>query len=229
MSVHDGHRARLKERYRKEGLDGFESHQVLELLLFYCIPRQDTNPIAHDLLERFETVAGVLAAPSSELKKVKGVSDATANFLSFINQMYRYTLVDQGGKVEILTTVDQCGRYIVPYFLNRRNETVYLLCLDAKCKVLCCTMVGEGSVNSAAIPPRRVVELALSANATSVVLAHNHPSGIALPSDEDVCTTQRIAKALNGVDIQLVDHIVVAEDDFVSMAQSGLYRPEECY
>lgn len=229
MSVHDGHRGRLKERYRKEGLDNFDKHQVLELLLFYCIPRQDTNPIAHDLLDRFHTIAGVLSAPPAELKKVKGISDGAASFLSFLNEMYRYALVDQGGKEKVLTTVDQCGRFLLPYFYNRRNETVFLLCLDAKCKVLECSMVGEGSVNSAAIPPRRVVEMALSANATSVVLAHNHPSGIALPSDEDVCTTQRLAKALNGVDIHLVDHIVVAEDDFVSMVQSGLYRTEDIY
>lgn len=229
MSVHDGHRDRLRERFKNEGLDNFEDYQVLELLLFYSIPRKDTNPIAHELLEKFDTLAGVLAAPKAELKKVKGIGDATADFLSFINEMYRFSLVNLGTKTVILTTVEKCGRFLVPYFNNRRNETVFLLCLDAKCKVLRCALVGEGSVNSAAIPPRRVVELALAANATSVVLAHNHPSGIALPSDEDVCTTRRIAAALQAVDIQLVDHIVVADDDFVSMVQSGLYRQEEAF
>ena len=101
------------------------------------------------------------------------------------------------------------------------NETVFLLCLDAKCKVLACRKVGEGSVNSANVPIRRIVEIALATNATSVVLAHNHPSGIALPSDEDVATTYRVAEALRMVDIILVDHIVVADDDFVSMVHSG--------
>ena len=115
----------------------------------------------------------------------------------------------------------------MPFFYGRRNETVYLLCLDAKCKVLCCKEIGEGSVNSAGVPIRRIVETALAANATSVVLAHNHPSGLALPSDADIQTTRRVAVALDAVEIGLIDHIVVADDDFVSMSQSGCYRADE--
>ena len=116
----------------------------------------------------------------------------------------------------------------MPLFYGRRNEMVYLLCLDAKCKVLSCKLLGEGSVNSAGVPVRRIVETALAANATSVVLAHNHPSGLAVPSDADVLTTRRVAMALDAVEIELLDHIVVADDDYVSMAQSGKYRADEC-
>ena len=94
--------------------------------------------------------------------------------------------------------------------------------------MLGCKEIGEGSVNSAGVPIRRIVETALAANATSVVLAHNHPSGLALPSDADIQTTRRVATALDAVEIGLIDHIVVADDDFVSMSQSGFYRPEEC-
>ena len=103
-----------------------------------------------------------------------------------------------------------------------------MLCLDAKCKVLCCKEIGEGSVNSAGVPIRRIVETALGVNATSVILAHNHPSGLALPSREDIQTTRRVAMALDAVEIDLVDHIVVADGDFVSLAQSGLYSPDQC-
>ena len=156
------------------------------------------------------------------------MGESSANFIALIHQLERYYQVHRDTVPAILTSVEKCGQYLVKYFLNRRNETVFLLCLDAKCKALCCKEVGEGSVNSASIPIRRVVEMALAANATSVVLAHNHPSGIALPSDEDVCTTRRLAMALSAVEIRLVDHIVVADDDFVSMAQSGLYRAEDC-
>ena len=228
MAMHSGHRRRLKDRFEKEGLDNFEQHQVLELLLFYCVPRVDTNPIAHALLDRFGSLAQVLEAPASELMRVPGVGENTATFLTLINDVGRYYQVNRAARPTILTTVEQCGNYLVPRFYNRRNETVFLLCLDAKCKVLCCKEVGEGSVNSAAVPIRRLVEMALGANATSVVIAHNHPSGFALPSDEDVCTTRRLALALAAVEIQLVDHIVVAEDDYVSMLQSGVYHPEEC-
>ena len=228
MSIHDGHRQRMKERFLQEGLDHFEQHQVLELLLFYCIPRKDTNLIAHGLIKRFGSLYQVLEAPVEELSKVDGVGENAATFLALINAVGRYYQINRACAPNILTNVEQCGAYMVPYFQNRRNETVYLLCLDAKCKVLCCKEVGEGSVNSAAIPIRRVVEMALGAGASSVVLAHNHPSGIALPSAEDIATTKRLALALSAVEIQLVDHIVVADGDFVSMAQSGMYRAEDC-
>ena len=129
---------------------------------------------------------------------------------------------------DVLTSIEDCGRYLLPLFYGKRNEVVYLLCLDAKCKVLSCKMIGEGSVNSAGVPIRRIVEMALAANATSVVLAHNHPSGLAFPSDADIQTTRRVAVALDAVEIGLLDHIVVADDDYISMAQAGCYRAEEC-
>lgn len=226
--LHSGHRQRLKNRFLKEGLEHFDEHQVLELLLFYCIPRQDTNPIAHALLEHFGSLSQVMEAPVSELKKVAGMGDASANFLSLLNAFNRYYQVNRTSSLEILNTLEECGRYLMPFFYGRRNETVYLLCLDAKCKVLGCKEVGEGSVNSAAVPIRRVVEMALGANATSVVLAHNHPSGLAVPSDEDQLTTRQLAIALAAVDITLVDHMIMADDEFVSLRQSGRYNPDDC-
>ena len=228
MSIHDGHRQRLKNRFREEGLDHFEEHEVLELLLYYTIPRRDTNPIAHELMNRFGSLSQVLDARPEELAKVDGMGDAAATFLSLITAVGRYYLVNRTMLETILPTLDKCGQYLVPFFHGRRNEMVYILCLDAKCKVLCCKEMGEGSVNSAGVPIRRIVETALGVNATSVILAHNHPSGFAFPSDEDVLTTRRVALALDAVEIQLVDHIIVSDDDFVSLAQSGLYNPEKC-
>ncbi len=228
MSIHDGHRQRVKDRFCKEGLDHFEEHQVLELLLFYCIPRVDTNPIAHALLERFGSFAQVMEASVEELEKVPGIGHNAAVFLSLVTATGRYYQVNSAARHVKLYTVEECGKYLMPFFYGRRNEMVYLLCLDAKGKVLCCKQVGEGSVNSAGVPIRRIVEMALGANATSVVLAHNHPSGLAVPSDADIQTTRRVAAALAAVEIELVDHIIVADDDYVSMVQSGCYRAEEC-
>ena len=220
-SIHKGHRERLKQRFLEEGLDNFTEIQVLELLLFYAIPRSDTNPLAHALLEHFGSLAQVLEADVEELKKVPGIGDHAATLLALVIDLCRYYQVTCAQQMEILTTLDECGKYLVPRFFGRTRETVFLLCLDAKCKVLCCKEIGEGSVNTAAISVRKVVETALSANATTVILAHNHPSGIAVPSNEDVQTTQRIAAALSAVEIHLADHIVVAEGDYVSMVQSG--------
>ncbi|MBQ7330037.1 MAG: hypothetical protein IJX01_09090 [Oscillospiraceae bacterium] len=225
MSIHEGHRQRLKDRFRREGLDNFDELYVLELLLFYCIPRKDTNPIAHRLLDQFGSLTAVLEASPEELEKVEGISEAASTFLSLITQVGRYYQVRRAEPGDILRTSDQCGNYLMPYFFGRDTETVFMLCLDAKCKVICCKKVGEGNVNSANIPIRRVVEMALSANATSVVLAHNHPSGLALPSADDVQTTLRVSAALETVEITLADHIVVCGDDYISMAQSQYFTP----
>jgi len=226
-SVHSGHRDRLKKRFLQQGLDGFTDIQALELLLFYSIPRQDTNPIAHRLLDHFGSLSQVLEAPTEELMQVGGIKEHSAVLLNLINEMGRFYLVDKAKRERVLPTIEDCARYLQPYFYGRMTETVFLLCMDAKCKALCCKEVGEGSVNSAGISVRKIVETALREGATTVVLAHNHPSGIAIPSPEDIQTTRRISAALHSVEIHLADHIVVADDDYVSMVQSG-YRFDDC-
>ncbi len=227
MSIHDGHRQRLKEQFRRNGLDSFTDVQALELALFYCIPRKDTNPIAHSLIEHFGSLSQALEAPVEELVKVPGISESSALYLRMITELGRYYLVNRATQHTILPTIDKCAEYMVPFFFGRRVETVFLLCLDAKCKVLCCKEVGEGSVNFAGLSVRKIVETALGANATTVVLAHNHPSGVAVPSGEDLQTTRRLAMALQAVEVNLADHIIVADDDYVSLAQSG-QRFDDC-
>lgn len=221
MPIHDGHRERMKKRFLQEGLDGFTQVQALELLLFYCIPQKDTNPLAHTLLDRFGSLSQVLEAPVEELRKVPGVGEHTAVFLHLITEAGRFYLVNRSTQEKILPSLESCAEYMLPFFFGRKVETVFLLCLDAKCKALCCKEIGQGSVNAAGISVRRVVETALNAGATTVVLGHNHPSGLALPSAEDIQTTRRVALALSAVEIQLADHIVVADGDYVSMVQSG--------
>lgn len=227
MSIHDGHRKRVMERFYREGLDGFTEIQSLELLLFFAFAQGDTNPLAHRLLERFGSFDKVLDAPVDQLVKVEGIGPKSASLIKVIKEMGRYYDVSKARQEKRLTTIDECGDYLKAFFKNRKNETVFLLSLDAKMKVLACQEVGEGSVNYASVPIRRVVEMALEAGASSVVLSHNHPSGIAVPSGEDIQTTRRLAMALSAVEITLVDHIVVADDDYVSMVQSG-YRFDDC-
>lgn len=227
-SIHEGHRGRLRTRFIEEGLDNFTDVQVLELLLFQCIPRQDTNELAHRLIDTFGGFSQVLDASVEELQKVKGVGENTAIFLKLIPAVTRYYSVNCGKQAgTFLQTTEACGQYLLRYFEGQTNETVYLLCLDSKCKPRCCQKIGEGSVNSAAVSIRRLVEVALGVNAASVVLAHNHPGGVAIPSHEDILTTRRVAAALDAVDILLADHLVVADRDFTSMVQSGYYRPGE--
>ena len=226
-SIHKGHRQRLKNRFLAEGLDHFNQVNALELLLFYCVPRKDTNPLAHRLLDHFGKLHNVLEASYEELLQVEGMTANAATYLNLVHAAGRYYAKNRSQEATVLENIEQCGQYLMPCFHGLQNETVFLLCMDAKCKVLCCKKVGEGSVNSASISVRRIVETALNANAVSVVLAHNHPSGLAIPSVEDIQTTKRLGRALHAVEIMLVDHLVVAEDDFVSIVQSGQYSPYE--
>ena len=218
--MHEGHRQRLKKRFLEEGLDGFTDVQALELLLFYGIPRVDTNPIAHALLDRFGSLSQVLEASPEELMKVPGVGENAALLLTLIPQMGRLYMVDRTSAAQVLPTLESCAQYLVPRFFGRKTEAVFLLCLDAKCKLLCCKEVGRGGTNSTGISIRKVVETAMGVNASTVVLAHNHPSGLAVPSAEDIQTTRQIAQALGAVEIALADHIVVADEDYVSIAMS---------
>lgn len=227
MSIHEGHRLRVKQRYMEEGLDGFQEHEVLEMLLFYSLSRKDTNELAHRLLDEFGNLPAVMSATPAQLANVPGIGESTAVFLSFIHDLNRYTQVCKK-KMECssLLTVEECGEYLCPKFMGLRNEVVYLVCLDSKCKILGCKLLGEGSVNSAAVPIRRIVEHALNMNASTVVLAHNHPSGVALPSNDDVQTTRVLSNALQAVDIFLADHIIFSDDEFVSMRQSNYFSGE---
>ena len=222
MSIHDGHRQRLMDRFRQEGLDGFNSLQALEVLLFFASPRRDTNELAHRLLERFGSLSRVMDASLEELMEVPGVGLNTATLLRLAKDMGRYYQVDSAKKNRLMQNIDDCAQYLMPYFLGRQQEMVYLLCLNANCNVIACREVGEGEINAAVISPRRVVEAALTEKASSVILAHNHPSGVAIPSAEDVAVTHRLATALSAVDVVLVDHLIIADDDYVSLVESKL-------
>ena len=222
MAIHAGHRERMRRQLKTSGMDSLSDVQVLEVALYYALPRGDTNEVAHQLLTRFGTLANVLEAPESELLKVEGMGPRAAELLALFLQMERRHMLCRAGSETILDSTLKCGNYLLPRFIGEREEVVYLLCLDAKCKVIDCTLVHRGAVNMAAVSVRKIVKTALATNATSVVVAHNHPSGIALPSEEDRETTLRLKSALEAVDVHLADHIIVADGDFVSLADDGL-------
>ena len=222
MGVHDGHRKRLKTQFLIHGED-FHDHQLLELLLCYAIPQGDVNGLAHALLDQFGSLAGVFDALPPSLTRVDGVGEHTAVLLKLIPKLAgRYSTI-RSSPGDILASSRAARDYLLPYFqTGPRNEMVYLVCMDAKYKVLGCHKLGEGTVNAADITPRRVVELALAHNASAVLLAHNHVSGLALPSNADLLTTEPLARVLREVGVELADHLIFTEDDMVSLKDSGL-------
>lgn len=222
MNVHSGHRQRKKEQFRSHGLDAFADHEVLELLLFYAVPRQDTNPIAHRLLSRFGSLEGVFSASLAELQKVEGVGENAATLIRLIFPLCRRVRTAGGRHEVILNSRESAGEYFLELFFGEKQEIFYEACLDAKGKLLACCRLAEGGADSVSVNVRKVVENALSANASHVILSHNHPSGIALPSEADNRTTMQIARALEGIGVQLIDHIIVADGDFVCLRDNGL-------
>lgn len=222
---HENHRERMRRRFMEHGLDSFEDHSILELLLFYAQPRKDMNVTAHRLLEAFGSLEGVFDAAPEALKTVEGVGDSAAVLIHLVPEVARRYLISKAGPGRILNDSEAAGRYLLPRFLTCKEERMILVCMDAKLKVLDCREIGRGDTISVSVNIRSIVQLALGQNATYVLLAHNHTSGIALPSNEDVAVTLRVRQVLAEVGVTLTDHIVVAGDDFVSMADSGYLPP----
>ena len=218
-NTHGGHRARLKQRFLEHGLDNFNDLNVLELLLFYAIPRQDTNEIAHRLLDRFGSFAAVMEATMEELQEIPGVGENAATLLKLIPQIDRRYLMSKTEERPLIRSSAQAGKILIPRYRFAREEIVYLLCLDSRNLLISCEELGRGTPGEAV---RAVVERALKRNAAAVILAHNHVDGFAIPSRADQYATRQIYDALKLVGIMLADHIVVAGDDFVSFADSGL-------
>ena len=212
----------MRRRFAQTGLSGFADHEALELLLFYAIPRRDTNPLAHRLLERYGSLEGVFTAPAEDLEKVEGMGGSAALLLRLVPLLAEKSRERTDGPV-ILNSTERAGEYLLRRFDGKKNELVYELCLDRKGKLLACKLLTEGDVNGAELNIRRLVENALLTNASAVILSHNHPSGVALPSCEDFSTTDRARAALEGMGIPMVDHIIVADGDFVSMRDSGYF------
>ena len=222
MADHSGHRERKRRQFRDHGIDAFADHEVLELLLYYAIPRRDTNPMAHALMDRFGSLNAVLSAPAEELARVEGVGPSAAALLKLVPQVYRRARISLTQGEVILDTSERIGEFFVEQFVAQPTEVMYQLCLDAKGRMLCCRKICEGDASAVGLSLRKIVENALLCNAVLVALAHNHPSGVALPSREDKVATLQIRDALEAVDVRLADHIIVADGDYVSLRQEGM-------
>lgn len=220
-SVHKGHRKTLKKKFIENGLDVFEPHEALELYLYYAIPRKDTNPLAHRLLDRFVTLAGVCDAPIDELIEEFGLTENTAVLLKLLPEMARLYNESKLSNDNVID-LDTIGDLIKSKFIGRTEEVVVLLLGDAKGKIIFFDIVAKGSVNSSDMPIRKIVDLSIRHNARLAFIAHNHPSGNALPSKNDLATTDALKATLNTVGVRLFDHFIVTDDDYVSLRESEL-------
>ena len=224
VNPHKDHRKRMKQQFIRGGIDQYEPHQVLELLLFFAIPQRDTNPLAHRLLDHFGDLASVLDADYEELCCIDGISEHSATLLVLCGQLLsRYH--KEKKKRPKFSNFDEINDYLCAQLTHEKCETLLLLSLNNRCQMINCTVVRTGTVTSTETSARELVQVALRDRATAVVVAHNHPAGLALPSAEDVDATKAFVAAFNMMEIDVLDHVIVTQDDYYSMRGSAYYAP----
>lgn len=221
MTMHDGHRKRMRERFRQEGLDGFADHEVLELLLFYGRARGDVNPLAHTLMDTFGSLQGVLEAKPEQLLAVPGVGEETATLISLMLPAFRRYSACLCRTRKRFETRQDVKLFCRALLSGWRSERLYVIGVDADHQLLGQRLVAEGSTGSVQVQPRMVVEAVLNLNARAVILCHNHPGGSDWPSMQDLAITKHIQLVLKSLDIELLDHLIVAGEKTYSMDENG--------
>ena len=217
---HAGHRERMRQRFSENGFKGFAEHEILEYVLYYAKARGDTNGIAHELINRFGSMRAVFDAPVDELVKCSGIATHTAFLIKMVPELSRVYAESGHGPGSVATTED-AAKMLAPKFFGVSEETVAMLCLDNRKNSKFCDVLYAGSVNAVDVNIRLLMEKALATGAVGVVLAHNHPNGVAIPSEQDIATTTRLKEYLCEINITLIDHLIMVEGDYISMAESG--------
>ena len=207
-NLHKNHRKRMQERAEKNGLEGFSDHELLEMLLFYARPRVDTNPIAHELINTFGSVKGVLDAGTDDLCRVEGVGPAAANLIKLIPELLRRYELCALRKTVCYNEMEKIAAFMHPCFIGLDTERLYLALFNSRMNLLDCVLISEGSVNATDSSLRKISELILNKRATCVVLAHNHPQGVAFPSEADLCTTSTIQEFLRPLNVSILEHFI---------------------
>ena len=220
-AIHTGHRQRVRQVFLTRGIEGWPDHRILELVLFFAIPQGDMNPLAHELVDRFGSLSGALDALPEELTKTPGVGEYTATLLKLFPAVLGRYMEERTAPGQIIHTTAEAGHVLAPYLYGARNEMIYILCLDAKEKLLGVKRLSEGNLHNSDVTIRRAAEECMALRATFCYLAHNHVSGVALPSPADMNTTDVVRSALAPLGVRLVDHLVFVDGDLVSIRETA--------
>lgn len=221
--MHENHRQRVYAEIAEVGLDHLPNHRVLEYILFFVIKRGDTNPLAHRLIQHFGSLAGVLEAEEEQLLEIEGVGPATARYLHALSGVARYYVSDKGKKNTRLATVEVRAKYLLNLFRGERKEVFYMVALDERANLIRPILIGEGASGVADVSIPRLVHEAAVSNASSVILAHNHPNKLPIPSQSDVVATATVQRSLGILGVRVLDHFVIANEEYYSMFEKGVF------
>ena len=219
-NVHENHRSRMKERFVKNGLEGFAEHEVLEMLLYYCYPRRDTNEIAHRLIKEYGSLYNLFEADTLDIMNRCNITLNVAVLVSMIPKVANlYFRSKAERRITRMDNAGTAGQYAVSLFVGRTNEAFYAFCLDTGRRLNHISLIAEGTLDETPVYPREIVSEAMKHQATSLILAHNHPGGTMKPSRKDVEATRKICEGLRFLSIRVIDHIIVAGDKYYSFAE----------
>jgi DNA repair protein RadC len=219
MSIHTGHRARFRKRYRTEGLEAFAEHEVLEFLLYYCYPQRNTNDIAHHMLKEFGSLHNLFEADVETLMARLGCSENIAVMLSLMPAIAHRYFKSKWSRDIVLNGAKTAGEYAMSLFFGHTSERFYVINVDARNRLINASLVSKGTLDESAIYPREVVKAAIHNHASAVILAHNHPGGTLKPSKSDLEVTRNIVVGLQFINVAVLDHIIVAGDTYYSFAE----------
>ena len=211
--LHDGHRQRLREKYVRGGADNLETHELIEMLLYYCIPRRDTNEIAHEMLNHFGSLDRLLSAKIEELEQFDYVSHSGAILIKLIGEIERRRMLEMSSTYRY-DSLDKVGEFLISLFRGHTEERLYLLAFDSGMKLINCSLISEGTINAVNVCANKIVELAVSLNASNIIIAHNHPGGVAVPSQNDISLTHSIESLTGLLHVRLLCHMIVAGDRY---------------
>ncbi len=214
-NVHTGHRQRMRKRFIEHGFQGFEPHEILEMVLYYAIPRRDTNLLAHQLLDRYGTFAKVCDTPIDVLQKDFALSESAAVLIKMLPPLASFYTESRLDAQYI--DMHEAVKVLRPKFIGATSEKIALALGDAKDHLIFCDVIAVGSLTSTDSPIRKIVDLALRHNARYAYIGHNHPSELCVPSKADIETTRKISETLNTVGVMLVDHIIFTATEHFSI------------
>ena len=227
-TLHTGHRERMRERLKKNGASSFQDHELLEMLLYNIYPRQDTNEKAHRILAEYGgSLELLLSADIADLERRCSLSGNGAVLFAIVSEMARRGVQGRFKERMVIDSTDIAGNYAKFLLSGEKRECFYVLCLDAKSRLISSVIISMGTVNETHVYIRSIAEAAIKFNARSIILAHNHPGGGVIPSSSGVETTANIVKVMNMIDVYVADHIIVAGDEYLSMRDLDIIKNKE--
>ncbi len=208
--LHREHRQRTKQRFKEFGLDSFQDHEALELLLFYALPYKNTNGIAHELLNKFGSFSRVFGASRDDLMSISGIGDHAAILFELMPQIFRRYSVDLLSEQTRYDDRELLSEYVINHFIGQTKEHVQLFLFDAAMHRIDSIMLCEGGLNAVSVNSEAVAEHVFANRAASFVIAHNHPSGDTEPTFDDLCITRSVWHALAALNREMVEHYIIS-------------------